>query len=244
LSLPAFAADWALFLDIDGTLLDHAERPDAARPGAAEIQLLDGLRRAAQGALALISGRSVTDIDAMFAPLALPVAGQHGIERRDAQGGVHRHAFPSQVLRGVAARIGEFAARHEGLLFEDKGHNLALHYRLAPQLEGAAQAALGEAAAQLGAGFELLRGKMVVELKPSGRDKGSAIEDFMREAPFAGRRPVFVGDDQTDEFGFGVVNRLGGHAVKVGPGPTVARHRIADAAAVRAWLAQWAGVAA
>jgi trehalose 6-phosphate phosphatase len=242
--LPAFAADWALFLDIDGTLLDHAERPDAARPGAAEIQLLDGLRRAAQGALALISGRSVTDIDAMFAPLALPVAGQHGIERRDAQGGVHRHAFPSQVLRGVAARIGEFAARHEGLLFEDKGHNLALHYRLAPQLEGAAQAALGEAAAQLGAGFELLRGKMVVELKPSGRDKGSAIEDFMREAPFAGRRPVFVGDDQTDEFGFGVVNRLGGHAVKVGPGPTVARHRIADAAAVRAWLAQWAGVAA
>jgi trehalose 6-phosphate phosphatase len=242
--LPAFAADWALFLDIDGTLLDHAERPDAARPGAAEIQLLDGLRRAAQGALALISGRSVTDIDAMFAPLALPVAGQHGIERRDAQGGVHRHAFPSQVLRGVAARIGEFAARHVGLLFEDKGHNLALHYRLAPQLEGAAQAALGEAAAQLGAGFELLRGKMVVELKPSGRDKGSAIEDFMREAPFAGRRPVFVGDDQTDEFGFGVVNRLGGHAVKVGPGPTVARHRIADAAAVRAWLAQWAGVAA
>lgn len=237
--LPAFAADWALFLDIDGTLLDHAERPDAARPGEAEFRLLASLQRGADGALALISGRSVADIDVVFAPLRLPAAGQHGIERRDASGGVHRHAFPSQALRSVAARIGDFAARHQGLLFEDKGHNLALHYRLAPQLAGAAQAMLSEAAAQLGAGFELLHGKMVVELKPSGRDKGSAIEEFMREAPFAGRRPVFVGDDQTDEYGFGVVNRLGGESVKVGAGPTAARWRIPDAHAVRAWLGNW-----
>ena len=238
--LPGFAADWALFLDVDGTLLDHAERPDAVRPGAAEFGLLDALQRAAQGALALISGRSVAALDAMFAPLRLAAAGQHGIERRDAAGGAHRHAPPSQALRGIAARIGEFAARHEGLLFEDKGLNLALHYRLAPQMESAAHAALGEAAAQLGAGFELLRGKMVVELKPSGRDKGSAIEEFMREAPFAGRRPVFIGDDQTDEYGFGVVNRLGGESIKVGAGASAARWRIADARAVRAWLAEWA----
>ena len=242
--LPAFAADWALFLDVDGTLLDHAERPDAVRPGEAEFRLLDALRRACGGALALISGRSVADIDAMFAPLRLPVAGQHGIERRDASGAVHRHAVPSQALRGAAARIGEFAARHQGLLFEDKGYNLALHFRMAPQLAAAAEAAVGEAAAALGAGFELLRGKMVVELKPSGRDKGSAIEEFMREPPFAGRRALFVGDDQTDEYGFGVVNRLGGRSVKVGPGVSVARHRIADAAAVRAWLAHWAARAA
>lgn len=237
--LPAFAADWALFLDIDGTLLDHAERPDAARPGEAEFRLLADLQRRAEGALALISGRSVADIDVVFAPLRLPAAGQHGIERRDALGAVHRHVFPSQALRGAAARIGDFAARHHGLLFEDKGYNLALHYRLAPQLAGAVQAMLGEAAAQLGAGFELLHGKMVVELKPSGRDKGSAIEEFMREAPFAGRRPVFVGDDQTDEYGFGVVNRLGGESVKVGAGATAARWRIADAQAVRAWLGGW-----
>jgi len=238
--LPAFAADWALFLDIDGTLLDHAERPDAVRPGETEFRLLDALWRACGGALALISGRSVADIDALFAPLRLPVAGQHGIERRDARGVVHRHAPPSQALRGAAARIGEFASRHQGLLFEDKGDNLALHFRMAPQLAAAAETVVGEAAAALGAGFELLRGKMVVELKPSGRDKGSAIEEFMREAPFAGRRALFVGDDQTDEYGFGVVNRLGGRSVKVGAGASVARHRIADAAAVRAWLGQWA----
>jgi len=239
-ALPAYAADWALFLDVDGTLLDHAERPDAVRPGGAERRLLEGLRRAAGGALALISGRAVADIDAMFAPLRLPVAGQHGIERRDVNGAVHRHAPPAPALRGAAARIGEFASRHQGLLFEDKGYNLALHFRMAPQLAAAAEAVVGEAAAALGAGFELLRGKMVVELKPSGRDKGSAIEEFMREPPFAGRRALFVGDDQTDEYGFGVVNRLGGESVKVGPGASVARHRIADAAAVRAWLAQWA----
>ena len=242
--LPAFAADWALFLDIDGTLLEHAERPDAVRPGEPVVRLLEELQRAGGGALALISGRAVADIDALFAPLKLPVAGQHGIERRDASGRVHRHALPSAALRGVAARIGEFAARHPGLLFEDKGLNLALHYRLAPQLAGAAQATLREAAAQLGAGFELLHGKMVVELKPSGRDKGGAIEDFMREAPFAGRRPVFVGDDQTDEYGFGVVNRLGGESVKVGAGPTAARWRIPDAPSVRAWLGDWVGCVA
>ncbi|MGH8691323.1 MAG: trehalose-phosphatase [Burkholderiales bacterium] len=238
--LPAFAPDWALFLDIDGTLLEHAERFDAVRPGAAEVALLDAVQRAAQGALALISGRSVADIDALFAPLRFAAAGQHGVERRDARGGMHRHPLPSQALRSVAAHIREFAARHEGLLFEDKGENLALHYRLAPQMEGAAHAVLGEAAARLGAGFELLHGKMVVELKPSGRDKGSAIEEFMREAPFAGRRPVFVGDDQTDEYGFGVVNRLGGESVKVGAGATAARWRIADTGAVRAWLGGWA----
>lgn len=237
---PPFGADWALFLDVDGTLLDHAERPDAVRPGAAEVRLLEALGLACGGALALISGRAVADLDAMFAPLALPAAGQHGIERRDAAGALHRHALPSQALRRAAARIGEFAARHRGLVFEDKGDNLALHFRMAPQLAGAAEAALGEAAATLGAGFELLRGKMVVELKPSGRDKGSAIGEFMREPPFAGRRAVFVGDDQTDEYGFGVVNRLGGYSVKVGAGASTARYRLADAAAVRAWLARWA----
>ena len=242
--LPPYAADWALFLDVDGTLVEYAARPDAVRPGAGELELLVGLQRAARGALALISGRSVADLDAMFAPLALPAAGQHGVERRDFQGGVHRGAIPPPALRRIAASLGEFAARHQGLLFEDKGHNLALHYRLAPQLAAAARAALGEAAAQLGAGFELLHGKMVVELKPSGRDKGSAIEEFMREAPFAGRRPVFVGDDHTDEFGFGVVNRLGGESVKVGAGESAARWRIADAGAVRAWLGGWAAWAA
>lgn len=239
-NLPPLAADWAIFLDIDGTLLEHADRPDSVRIGEPVFRLLEALRRGTSGALALISGRAVADIDRLFAPLRLPAAGQHGVERRDAAGRMHGHRLPAETLRRAAARIREFAARHEGLLFEDKGHNLALHFRLAPQFAGAAQSALREAAAQLGGEFEVLEGKMVVELKPSGRHKGVAIEEFMGEAPFAGRTPVFIGDDHTDEFGFGVVNRLGGHAVKVGPGASAARHRIADAAAVRAWLAQWA----
>lgn len=238
--LPPFAPDWGIFLDVDGTLLEHAERPDAVRVQPAVLRLLEALQRGTGGALALISGRAIADLDSLFAPLALPLAGQHGVERRDAAGRLHRHPFPSDLLRRAAACIGEFAARHEGLLFEDKGSNLALHFRLAPHLAGAAHSAVRQAAAQLGGEFEVQEGRMVVELKPSGRDKGVAIEEFMRERPFAGRTPVFVGDDLTDEYGFGVVNRLGGHAVKVGPGASAAPYRLADSGAVRAWLEAWA----
>ena len=242
--LPPPAGDWALFLDIDGTLLEHAARPHEVQVAAPVFRLLEALLRATHGALALISGRAIDDIDALFSPLRLPVAGQHGAERRDAAGRLHLYRVPAASLRLAAAQLGEFVARHDGVLLEDKGQNLALHYRLAPQAAGAARAALRAAAAQLGGEYEMLEGKMVVELKPAGCDKGAAIGEFMAEAPFAGRTPVFVGDDVTDEFGFGVVNRLGGHAVKVGPGASAARHRVADAAAVRAWLAQWAGLRA
>lgn len=239
-ALPPFAAHWAFFLDIDGTLLDLADRPDAVRAGKDVHRLLEALQRGTGGALALISGRAVDDIDRLFAPSRFPAAGQHGVERRDAAGQLHQHGFPAAPMRSEASRLGEFAARHVGLLLEDKGHSLALHYRLAPQFEGEAQAALRELAARLGEEYEVLQGKMVVELKPSGRDKGKAIVEFMREPPFAGRTPVFIGDDRTDEYGFGVVNRLGGHTVKVGAGASAARHRVAAAAAVREWLSQWA----
>jgi trehalose 6-phosphate phosphatase len=239
-ALPQPAADWAYFLDVDGTLLEHAETPDAVRVDADMRALLAALQARAGGALALISGRAVADIDALFEPLRLPVAGQHGVERRDAAGQVHHHAFPLEPVRRAAERIGAFAAAHPGLVFEDKGYNLALHYRLAPQLAEAACALVEGAAAELGEGFELQRGKMVLELKPGGRDKGTAIEEFMAEPPFRGRTPVFVGDDLTDEFGFGVVNRMGGVSVKVGEGRSAARWRLADAAAVRAWLGECA----
>jgi trehalose 6-phosphate phosphatase len=239
-ALPQAAADWAFFLDLDGTLLEHAERPDAVRVDAAVRRLLAGLHEGADGGLALISGRALADVDALFAPLRLAVAGQHGVERRDAAGRVHLHASEAQPLRRAAARIAAFAAAHDGLVFEDKGHNLALHYRLAPQLAGEARALVESLAVELGEGYELQAGKMVLELKPGGRDKGTAIEEYMAEAPFRGRTPVFVGDDLTDEFGFRVVNRMGGVSVKVGEGPSQARWRIADAAGVRAWLEQWA----
>ncbi|MFZ1908346.1 MAG: trehalose-phosphatase, partial [Burkholderiales bacterium] len=155
-------------------------------------------------------------------------------------GRMHRHDFSEAPVRQAAMRLAAFAAGHPGLLLEDKGYSLALHYRLAPQLEGEARALVGEVLAELGAGFELQRGKMVLELRPGGRDKGSAIAEFMAEAPFRSRTPVFIGDDLTDELGFGVVNGMGGISIKVGEGPSQARWRIADAQEVRAWLGEWA----
>lgn len=238
---PAYSPGWAIFLDIDGTLLEHVERPDAVRADAALGKLLEELEGVTGGALALISGRAVAELDVLFAPLRLAVAGQHGIERRDADGKLHRHAFALEPLRRAARQLGEFAARHAGLLLEDKGYSLALHFRLAPQLAGAAREAVAEALATLGPGFEMQDGKMVFELKPGGRDKGTAIEEFMAEAPFADRLPVFIGDDATDEYGFAIVNRAGGHSIKVGPGASIARWRVADAAAVRKWLAAYVG---
>jgi len=234
---PVLAAHWALFLDIDGTLLTHAETPDAVYVDDALRDLLERLHAQADGALALISGRAIDDVDALFAPLVLPVAGQHGVEWRDAAGALHRLPFPEEHLRQVAQRFAAFKARHPGIVFEDKGHNLALHYRLAPQLEREVRTLVEHAVADLGGDFELQAGKMVVELKPGGHDKGTAIEAFMATVPFAGRLPVFVGDDLTDEYGFDTVRRLGGHAVKVGDGASVADWRLSDVAAVRAWLA-------
>lgn len=236
-STPPFDAHWAWFLDIDGTLLDIAAIPAAVKTGPSDTRLVTGLYSAARGAVALISGRAIHGIDKLFYPLRLPAAGQHGIERRDAKGRIHHHPFPEAAMRRAAADIRAFADRHEGLIFEDKGASLALHYRLAPNLAGAVHAVMHKAAQHLGEGVEVQGGKMVAELKPSGRDKGIAIEEFMREAPFKGRIPVFLGDDLTDEDGFHVVNRLGGHSIKIGAGVTSARWRLRDAAAVRAWLA-------
>jgi trehalose 6-phosphate phosphatase len=237
--MPPFARNWAFFLDLDGTLLDIAETPEAVDPSERELLLLERLKRASDGAVALISGRSLKRIDELFSPLVLPAAGQHGAERRDAQGRRHRHRFPVKALKPAAGGIRSFAARHQGLVFEDKGASVALHYRLAPQLAEAAHAAVREAAEPLGEAVEVQGGKMVWELKPAGCDKGKAIGEFMSELPYAGRIPVFLGDDVTDEYGFRVVNRLGGHSVKVGEGPSAARWRLDNPAAARAWLGAW-----
>ena len=237
--MPPFGRHWAFFLDLDGTLLEIAETPDAVDPGEQEIILLGRLKNACGGAVALISGRSLARIDQLLSPLVLAAAGQHGAERRDAQGRRHRHRFPVASLKPAASGIRSFAARHRGLVFEDKGASVALHYRLAPQLEAAAQRVVREAAEPLGDAVEVQGGKMVVELKPAGCDKGSAIESFMQEPPFVGCVPVILGDDVTDEYGFRVVNRLGGHSVMVGEGPSAARWRLQDPAAARAWLGEW-----
>lgn len=238
-TMPAFAIDWCFFLDVDGTLLDLAATPGAVRVDGDLQAMLDALKRITDGALALISGRSLVDLDRLFAPTPPVAAGQHGAERRDARGKVHRHAARRELLHAVAGRLAAFATAHPGMLFEDKGASLALHFRQEPHLAGAARDAIVAALRMLGGVYELQIGKLVFEIKPTGYDKGSAIEDYMQEAPFAGRVPVFIGDDLTDEYGFCMVNALGGHSLKVGAGPSQAQAALPDAAAVRAWLAAW-----
>lgn len=227
---------YAYFFDIDGTLLEIASSPGAVRVDPALRGLIRQLQRSTQGAVALISGRSIAEIDALFPGMELPVAGQHGVERRDARGRITRHRFPVHRLDAVRRQLVEVVNRHAGLLLEDKGLSVALHYRKAPRLAGYANRLARSFQAALGAEYCVQKGKRVVEIKPSGADKGSAIQEFMREAPFKGRAPVFVGDDATDEYGFATVNRLHGRSVKVGPGATAALTRLPHVSAVRTWL--------
>jgi trehalose 6-phosphate phosphatase len=228
--------DWAFFFDIDGTLIEIADTPGGVQVDHALQQLIVDLHASTAGAVALISGRSIIDIDRLFPMVVLPAAGQHGVERRDALGQVSYHAFPSQRLERVHRHLTRAVEKHPGLLLEHKGLSIALHYRRAPRLAGYANRVARSMLPRLGARYCLQSGKSVVELKPAGKDKGVAIQEFMQEVPFRGRTPVFVGDDATDEFGFAMVNRLRGHSVKVGPGPTVAEFRLRDVKLVRRWL--------
>lgn len=238
-SVPALPGETGFFLDVDGTLLDIAEHPQHVRIDDDLGRLLKELRDAAGGALALITGRAVAEIDRLFASSAFCVAGQHGAERRDSSGTMHRHGVPLAGLRHAAEQLRRMVEEHPALVLEDKGMNLALHYRRAPELGAAVREAVRALADELGDEFEVQTGKAVVEIKPSGRDKGVAIAEFLEEAPFRGRVPVFIGDDLTDEFGFVFINRVGGHSVKVGEGGSAARWRLPDAGAVRAWLARF-----
>ena len=227
----------ALFLDIDGTLLELAPTPAAVRVDAEVSRLLPALHRALDGAFALVTGRALSDLDDLFPGLALPAAGQHGCERRDARGTLHVHAPERGTLARLHTLFAEFASRHAGLMLEDKGATLALHYRAAPHLAPEVRKTMQDALAdEPHAALCLQPGNMLIEIRPEARDKGTAIRDFMGESPFSARRPVFVGDDHGDEHGFAVVQRLGGYGVKVGAGPTMAQHRLPEVAAVRQWL--------
>ena len=230
-----FSAD-ALFLDFDGTLVNLAPEPDSVVPAPDLIEMLQQLQTRANGALAVVSGRPVAQLDHYLAPLRLPAAGVHGLERRDASGRLVQLAAPS--TDELMERLAPFVARHPGLLLEPKRGALALHYRKAPHLEQACIEAMNYAVAHV-PGFSVLRGKMVVEAKAALADKGDAIAAFMREAPFTGRRPVFVGDDVTDEAGFNWVQTLGGGlGIKIGEGESRAQMRLDNPAALHQWLEQ------
>ncbi|MES2940459.1 MAG: trehalose-phosphatase [Pseudomonadota bacterium] len=219
-----------MFLDFDGTMVDIAPQPEAVRVPQQLIDSMAWLHEYLGGAVAVISGRTIAQIDAFLHPLRLPVAGVHGAERRDAVGALSRMA--AQPLDKVDATVAALVRAHPALRLEHKGSSIALHYRQAPELEELCLHAMQEAV-EASPGLTLLRGKMVVEAKPGGASKGRAIEDFLRESPFAGRVPLFIGDDITDEAGFSAVQRLGGLGIKVGEGPTVAWQRLPDPAALR-----------
>lgn len=220
----------ALFLDFDGTLVDLAPQPEAVIVPSGLVNTLGALNNYLTGALALISGRPIEQIDAFLHPLKLPVAGVHGAERRGWDGAVSlMSTHPLQLVEEAALAL---AAQHPRLRVENKRGSVALHYRQAPELEPLCLQAM-QAAVEESPGLTLLRGKMVVEAKPGGASKGQAIEAFLKEPPFAGRMPVFVGDDFTDEVGFSTVQRMRGLGVKVGEGASVAWHRLESPASLR-----------
>jgi len=237
-TLPPFDPSWALFLDVDGTLINFARRPDEIEPRPELIETLGTLQRIFP--LALISGRRISDLDRLFAPLCLPAAGQHGAERRSADGNIHLAPVPQDALIPARMFLGAWKRERPGVVLEDKGLSMAVHYRGAPEWEREASEVLEKAARLLGGMYVVRSGKMVAELRPSGYDKGRAIEAFMGEVPFLGRVPIFAGDDATDEEGFEVVNRLEGHSIKVGEGTTAARWRLANAEQVLDWLSRFA----
>jgi trehalose 6-phosphate phosphatase len=235
-SLPSPSPDWALFLDFDGTLVELAAAPSAVRIPAELPGILDRLRQGLGGAVALVSGRKLGDLDRYLGALALPAAGQHGAEMRG-DDGVVRALVAENLISPLAPAIGAFAAARPGLVVEDKGMSIALHYRQAPEHRDAAGAFMKRLAADHDGGLETIAGHCVFEIKARAMNKGNAVIRFLEDKPFKGRIPVFVGDDTTDEDGFRVALGLGGAAIRVGlTGPSLAQARIADPAEARRWL--------
>lgn len=231
---------WCLFLDVDGTLLEFADTPDDVRVDAGLVGLMSRLARALDGALALISGRSIAELDRLFAPRRWPAAGVHGLERRDADGhwSVQR-SLDADALDSAREPLRRLVERTPGVLLEDKGLSLAVHFRRAPG-SGPDMCAAVEAFEQASAGrLVAVHGADVIELRPIGATKADAVRAFLSEPPFAGRRPVFIGDDVTDQLALHQVALLGGLAVAVGP-RVVAPRRLEGPGHVRGFLEEMA----
>jgi trehalose 6-phosphate phosphatase len=231
---------WALFLDFDGTLVDIAERPDAVVVDPALPDVLARLRDRLGGALAVVSGRPIAFLDGRLAPHRFDAAGLHGIEHR-----IAGELFPCRpedhpALRREIERLRPVLAPHEGLIIEDKGCSVAIHWRLASHLADFARERAKAMAEALGPDYRIQFGKAVAEILPAASGKGRVIERFLEADPFRGRRPLFIGDDLTDEHGFEAVQAREGLSVRVGPGETIAQARIGSPAALREALGIWA----
>jgi trehalose 6-phosphate phosphatase len=240
--LPADLSDLALFLDVDGTLIDIAPSPDLVVIPPKLVPLLERLSAKLGGAVALVTGREIGVVDTMFAPLKMPVAGVHGAELRLFDGTMKGTPVHPDLAR-ITEELKDFAAGQDGLLVEPKGRAVAIHYRLNPALGEDVEAFVRETVESGAAGLEIQPGKMVVEVRPAKIDKGRAIAVFLETEPYIGRTPLVIGDDWTDEPGFRTANARGGRSIRVGRDkrPTEANESLADPEAVRRWLAAMLG---
>ena len=233
---------WALFLDIDGTLIDLAPTPDTIVVPPALPASLNAISQHLGGALALVTGRALPYADELFRPYQFPIAGLHGSERRSPAGRVER-IVATAAFEEMKAALTAAAGEWPGVLIEDKGVAIAAHYRQAPEWRGQLEEAMEYYLLQAGSDFTLQRGKMVYEIRPARANKGSALQAFLEEEPFRGRRAIAIGDDVTDEDMFRVANALNGHSIRIAetPGDTEALGIIPSAALLRDALARLAG---
>lgn len=231
--LPLIEPNTALFLDFDGTLADLAPRPELVQVEPELVGTLRALYERLDGALAIISGRPIVELDHFLQPLTLPAAGVHGAEFRTDGGQMSKISAPG--LDPLIPHLEALVHAYPGLRLERKSVAVAIHFRAVPELEGLVHAAVTDVMRHA-VGLEALPGKMVVEIKPAGVDKGDAIAAFMKAPPFAQRLPVFAGDDVTDEAGFAAVRKLGGLGVLVGQRQTMASVSVTGPAALRCWL--------
>lgn len=226
-----------MFLDVDGTILEIAETPQAVHVPESLKILLNALCLRLDGALALVSGRSIADLDRLFAPFRFCVAGVHGSERREPAGCVVHGQVDGAVLDGARGELATLVSEFPGLLLEDKQVALAVHFRRAPELRTSVRERMAELTARLGPEFVLQPGKCVFEIRPAAWTKATAIEKFMERPPFSGRTPIFVGDDSTDEAGFAWVNGNDGLSIRVGGAlHTIAQYSFESVPETHAWL--------
>jgi trehalose 6-phosphate phosphatase len=227
----------ALFLDIDGTLIEHHAHPEGVTVDEVLRNLLIAAEERLGGAVAFITGRSITMVDRLFAPLFLPVAGLYGLEHRLFRGGEATMADEPADLAAVAEALQEQFRGHPGIYFERKGAVLAIHTRAAPEALAIVRVAAEAALPRLPEGYRIAAGNAGLELVPVEALKSAAIHRFMNVEPFAGRMPVFIGDDVSDECGFEYVNRLGGISVRVrAAGETAASYILENVVAVHEWI--------
>ncbi|MBB4200331.1 trehalose 6-phosphate phosphatase [Rhodoblastus sphagnicola] len=226
---------YCIFLDFDGTLVEIADRPEDVRIDPTMLQFLENLRDASGRALALVSGRDIGVIDRLIHPLILPVAGVHGLQRRDAAGRLHSPIIDQSIVEAIAAEAAAAFRLEPGVVIEKKTGAVAIHFRLRPDFEKPCLA-FARKILRTRSDLNLIEGKMVCEIRLSGSDKGAVVDAFLIERPFKGKTPIFAGDDATDEPAFATVNARDGLSIKVGAGPTVARFCVKTIHDLRDWL--------